>query len=542
MIPRHHHALIRLLPGLLVLLTGLLTGCGSGLPQGIKDQARNVPNQIKETAAFVEQQQKKYHTLTGSSDFQSIKHVAEKENWENQFNRAKDTLNRADRLFEDNLNPLIKQNNPNTVPEIQKQLHRIKNILVDAQQVSRIPLSRSALLFETIAKTAQYRADARKHARQISQTTREFKTGTIDKALADFPDNAQKINDRFAPFLAAERRSKNHLDRIETEYQKHTAGDKNTDYAAFADSTKALADDLKKLQGLEASLSKEIDQLYKSYTKILKDMKAAYHVTIMRESWDENSDYYMPELTRFQRDVSADVFEAVTADHLDAIAEITAGYGGSRLSNKIGSHWKALAINPGEQWPNRTHNAASFWVEDARETYYHKYILEENGQTTETDWQKVDASFYEANMAFLGMAILSKPYGVFESGRLTQAAPPGMAYVGNSQYGQWQEDKNGDRFWSWYGRYAFFSNLFFFPPFYYSYNSWHGWHNNYRYKKPYFGKTKKGFQKFGTFGTYVKKSPKFQSTNFAQSGGFRAQTASVRGANLRGGGPKTKGK
>jgi hypothetical protein len=156
----------------------------------------------------------------------------------------------------------------------------------------------------------------------------------------------------------------------------------------------------------------------------------------------------------------------------------------------------------------------------------------------------VDASFYDTNLEFLGMAILAKPYGVFEKDRIVQATPPGMACVGNAEYGEWKNNNQGNRFWSWYGKYAMFSMLFNSRPSYFGYNSWNGWNNNYRGNRPYFGKTQNGSQKFGTFGSSVKQSPKFQSTNFAKSGGFKSQTASVRGAgaNLRGGGPKSKGK
>jgi len=208
----------------------------------------------------------------------------------------------------------------------------------------------------------------------------------------------------------------------------------------------------------------------------------------------------------------------------------------------VGSLWKKLSINPGENWPGRNHNAASFWVEDSNETYFHKYLLEENGETQETDWEQVDASFYDANIDYLGMAILSKPYGMFEQDRLTQPTPPGMAYVGNDRYGEWKKDSQGNSFWSWYGKYALFSTLFGMRPSYYGYNSWNSWNNSYRGRQPYFGQTRNGFQKYGTAGAAVKQSPGFQSSSFAKSGGFKSQTASVRGAGLRGGGPKSKGK
>ena len=142
------------------------------------------------------------------------------------------------------------------------------------------------------------------------------------------------------------------------------------------------------------------------------------------------------------------------------------------------------------------------------------------------------------------MAILSKPYGVFEQDRITQATPPGMAYVGNDRYGEWKKDDTGNSFWSWYGKYALFSHLFFFPPSYFGYGGWNSWNNTYRNRQPYFGKTQNGNQGYGTRGSFVKQSPKYQSSNFSKTGGLKSQSASVRGdgAKLRGGGPKAKGK
>ena len=122
--------------------------------------------------------------------------------------------------------------------------------------------------------------------------------------------------------------------------------------------------------------------------------------------------------------------------------------------------------------------------------------------------------------------------------------PPGLANVGNPKYGEWKEDDNGNSFWSWYGRYAFFSHLFFYPPYYYPYGGWQGWHRNYRYKKPYYGTTKNGNRQYGTFGTQVKQSPKYRNSTFAKTGGFKSGPMGVRGAGsrTRGGGPGGKGK
>jgi hypothetical protein len=544
MVHKNKHRLITLIAGLTV--TGMvvaLTGCGSGLPKELKAQVRAIPASIKAGKSRVDQHKDQYRKLTKSPEFKSLERFALKENWAKNFQLAHDELLRAKQLYEKNLFPLVKKNKPELARQVKQQIARIKKVLQDAESLSRYPVSRFSKIKKTIGNAVVLQARAKQNAKEISLIADKIKTGPMEKAIADFPDLTGKINARFAPLAKLERQARDHSNVVATEYNRHTEGS-NANYAAFTDSAEALASGLEQARAFETKFTREINQLYSSYTKILKDMKVEYFVTIKRESWNENSDYYDPVSVTFQREVSPEVYEAITADNLDTIAEITAGFMGSRFTSHIGGLWKKLSINPTEQWPGRGHNAASFWVESSKEAYFHKYMLEENGETRLTGWEPVDASFYDANLEYLGMAILAKPYGVFEQDRLTQAAPPGMAYVGNSKYGEWKEDGKGDRFWSWYGKYAFFSSLFFFPPSYFHYNSWYGWRNNYRYQKPYFGRTKNGSQKYGTFGTYIKKSPRFQSTYFAKSGGFRTQTPSVRGAgpNLRGGGPKSKGK
>lgn len=522
----------------------LVSGCGPGLPKDLKNKAKAVPDTIETYGTRVEKNKERYKALAGSQQFKAFEIYASREDWPGYFTQAEAALARAKTLFDKELAPLVKQNRPEGAPKVRQQMDRIQMILADAQKLSALPVQRYSLIKESMENAHTLAQQAAADAKAVSRIKDRLQTDTLAKTLADFPDLAPDINARFAPVAALAQQSAAHLNTAAGEYERHTAGS-GADYAAFADSVAALAADHDRAKTLETAFKKETQELYTSYTKILKDMKETYFVTVKRESWNENSDYYDPRHAVFERQVSPETYGMLTAEDLDTIAAITPGFTGSRLSTSISdSIWKELAVNPTAQWPGRGHNAASFWVEDAKEVYHHKYILETNGETKETDWEQVDENVYFANLEYLGMAILSKPYGVFEKDRITEAAPPGMAYVGNPRYGKWQEDSSGDRFWSWYGKYAFFSSLFFFPPSYYSYNSWHGWNSSYRNRQPYFGKTSDGFQKYGTSGTVVKKSPTFQNTNFAKSGGFKSQTASVRGAGsgLRGGGPKSKGK
>lgn len=532
------------------ILTGLIfsaivfifSGCGQGLPKHLKAEAKSVADLIKQSKGVITSQKETYQKITKSPGFTTVESYAQDENWVLKFEMAKTELNRAADLYKNELIPLIKKNNPESVSKIRSRIVRIQKILENVHRHAAYPANRYAKIRNSMEKTHSLKSQASRDAQEIYSIVHELKTGSLAKAIDDFPDMSERIQKKFTPLSELDRQSRNHIQIVNAEFQNHGKGKAN--YAAFTDSVVTLAASVQDARSMKPEFSNKLKELYTSYTKVLKDMKEEYTVTIKRESWNENSDYYDPRFTTFQRQVDSQTYEAINADNVDTIASIAAGYFGSKFKNHIGSHWKALNIMPAENWTGRGHNAASFWVENAKEAYFHKYILENDGRTTETDWEKVKPSFYEKNFEYLGMAILAKPYGVFEEERMTRAAPPGMAYVGNPEYGEWKEDNNGERFWSWYGKYAFFSSLFFFPPFFYHYNSWYGWHNNYRYKQSYFGKTKKGFQQFGTYGSFVRTSPAFQNTSFAKSGGLKSQMASVRGASasIRGGGPKTKGK
>jgi len=57
----------------------------------------------------------------------------------------------------------------------------------------------------------------------------------------------------------------------------------------------------------------------------------------------------------------------------------------------------------------------------------------------------------------------------FEDSR-AEGGDVGSEYVGNSNYGEWRTNSNGNSFWHWYGQYAFFSMMFGNRPVYY--DSW----------------------------------------------------------------------
>ncbi len=529
--------------GLIFLFLALVfvSGCGQGLPDEIRTQAEIVKQNLKSTGDFIKAQKKKYDRLSASPDFSAMAGYASREKWDTAFANASTTLARAQQVYDQGLKVTIKQDKPEGEAQAQIQIKQVNSVIREARNQAQAPFERAARIKAAMTGTRAMETAALASAETILSKVQHLAQGPVAKAKEQFPGSEEKITARFAPFSKMADDAKANMDILKAQYQAHTAGD--ADYAAFVTAADAIEQAKKALDKAGPEFEKDLDQLYQSYTKILEDMKVEHYVTIHRESWDESSDYYNPGVVVFTALVSPGVFQALTQSNAESIADLRPGYNGmhTRVAPGLASAFKALNLDLTARWPDARHNAATFYLDSTQLKYFHKYLMVENAQTSETGWEAVDPFFYAQNLENLGMAILSKPYGEFEPD--PQAAPPGMAYVGNPAYGKWKKDENGNSFWSWYGKYAFFSNLFFFPAHHYSYGSWNRWNTDYRYKKPYYGQTQKGYT-FGSRGSRMQHSPRYQNSTFSKTGGFKTAPASVRGgaSGLRGGGPKSRGK
>jgi hypothetical protein len=131
---------------------------------------------------------------------------------------------------------------------------------------------------------------------------------------------------------------------------------------------------------------------------------------------------------------------------------------------------------------------------------------------------------------------------MFDEEVLREAAPPGMAFVGNPRYGQWESDGHGGRRWSWFESYLF-SRLMFGRNHYYHYGDWNRWNTGYRGRRAYYGR-RDDRNLYGTYGSHTRGSSRYASSTFGRSGGFKRERVSYRGSGPagRGGGPGSRGK
>jgi hypothetical protein len=157
--------------------------------------------------------------------------------------------------------------------------------------------------------------------------------------------------------------------------------------------------------------------------------------------------------------------------------------------------------------------------------YKHQYnVLIEKPDSVyvkKSDWVEVSDIFFNANVNNMGMEVASK-----KDGKLNKSAsPPGHSnYVGNEKYGKWRE-RDGNRFWEFYGKYAFMSSMFRMAMFPVRYSYWNNYHSNYYGRgRSYYGPTSNGRSMYGTNSNYTKSNNNSKWNN--KSSDFKSRVRS----------------
>lgn len=140
-------------------------------------------------------------------------------------------------------------------------------------------------------------------------------------------------------------------------------------------------------------------------------------------------------------------------------------------------------------------------------TYKHQYkvisLQDETPQEETTQWYEVSEQFFMINENNMGMEIAAKS----DDGKVSKtASPPGYSnYVGNPQYGQWN-NSGGSSFWEFYGKYAMMSSLFNMMT-YPAYRSHYtDYRSNYYGRKAYYGPKTSSGHTYGTKSAFARKT------------------------------------
>lgn len=292
-----------------------------------------------------------------------------------------------------------------------------------------------------------------------------------------------------------------------------------------------------------------------SYAKILADQRIRYYVYIGRTSWDESSDWTTDVNHQYtKREIDENTYLSLThweetqTEYFDnneslPIAKYYKGWTSERTDVDIATTtWSALNIDVTEEWPNRSHDQAEYYINGFEIVPEHIYIYERDGVFDSLhNWESVTLPFYYAHLGDIGMQIAGLKKGAGDSLQLqSSTVPAGFGYVGDKNYGTWEEEKKDSvthrstgRVWRFYPRYHYYSSYYDHP---YSYSQYDYWNTSHPRGAGYYGSTRTSSNDlYGTYGG--SNARRTFGNSFRKSSLYASQRQSF-GESLRDVGPK----
>jgi hypothetical protein len=487
----HKRFYFLLFPALLILLVGC------GIPKNFKEMANKTKQNLEAVEGEIASLKKGYGDFQNTDEYRSeFKIYAEREKWDDNFKKSSDELMHAKQVYSDEVSPILERDKKEEATQLTRQLGRVNKSIKTAQLLAK----------KTNHRIGELR-EAKKTAPQMIKKAEEItgSTNTLFGSLSDVAEKTKELHSgkktdvetQFAQFIKLHDDSNAALNVAQGELKK-----KLPDYARFTDSCSLISsnhDAMKKSGAQFSSRQKELDT---DYAKILDDMKVdiKYKKNIVKYEWDNWSDWDTTHVT-------VNRWEYINKAEYDSLM--------SRFGEEGGM------VDHGSDY--------EVYIEGLEDEYhyFHRYVYVKNNTKTTGDWEEVSEDFFEDHEDDLGMTLVSKPVGYYESEVIKQATPPGMAMVGNPKYGQWKKDpKTGDSFWEFYGKYMFWSNLLGGNRYYY--NDWNDWNRNYRGRTPYYGRD----EQWGSYGRYAQ--TRYRDRSAFKSGHIKVEKPSVRTAGAKG--------
>ncbi len=522
----------------------LLAACG-GIPRNEKNAAKALPDAITAAEATVRTRQTAF--TQGLRADAEIAGYVQRENVQAAFGRALVEGTRARRLYESEVQPILKRNDEKELPQLRTAVGRVNAAISSALATSNEPRTRFNRLLEAKRNSGTWPDQATRLA-ATAEADHAAASALVTRYQQSFPDKRAAIAARFGTGERTREQVRTGAQQVAEQAANRTAG-RPVDYAQFADGHTAVVTGQRELGTLRQTLARDLPSLDRAYSKVLVDMKADYTVCVSRTSWDEGYSDFPTETEHHYpcSQVSETAFDAAE-DFDDADADFVTHSSGWNKWNteftRIGDStavteqlWRELNLEPRASWPQGD-NSATFWVRETLPRYYHRYSIIENGGRRDGGWVLVTPELYEEHWDDLGMAIVEKPYGAFEDEAVTTAAPAGMALVGNSRAGEWRTGSNGSSFWFWYPLFMNSYGRDYGPGWNgYTRSEWDDYNRRRREGEGYYGT---GSRTYGSAGSATQTGP-LRGSDFARRGGFQEAAADVRtaGPSGRSGGPQS---
>jgi len=496
----------------------VLAACVSvacGLPARTRDAAQRTAAAIDAENSDIARKEAAYRTFAASDAYARYRIYAERERWPGQFEYARAKTAAAKTTYDRYVAPLLQKNDSRDDYAVDLQTSRINRLINEARAYADTPQRRRQYVDQVAGSYARLLQESR-HNSDASKAALASVLAEREKARGAFPARDADIQKRIQPVqkLADEAALANQ--KVSLEAANADAG-RTTDFVVLGDNAQLVSRNAGTIQEDARTVDGQLKSLSSSYSRALADMKAVYYITVMRWAWNEDADN--PSIHTYtypRREITGETFDFFNSlpESLPYIARLKSGWFGStnlQTNDRVpAARWSALGISPQDQWISRDDTAEYGFQLSA--DYFHKYLITENGETHETDWQKVDETMFENHVDDLGMDIVTKPFGAFEDEKITNPTPAGMAFVGNPRYGQWQTDDRGTSFWAWYGAYRLFGDLLGArgQPYSYRRDEWDTWSTRYR-GQPYYGEDKDKRERYGTGGYVVGSSNRWAS-------------------------------
>ena len=510
------------------ILAAAVSLAGCGLPSADRQKAESAASQVEEQRKAVSDAQSDLDDLAQDSFFGPF---VRRENPGDSFKQAGAALDEAKKRYQTKVVPILEADKSEDVAKLRAELKPIKAEIGKASQLIKKPAeSRDRLAKAREEFQRRATADAAQLVSESGDLVDGMRVtlgrlqGSVDEAAKNHPSRAADISAFATSGATIYSEAQDGLDKAKSA-SAEGSGD------AVGDHSMTVKHCAEHLNLLSENTAGQLKELGASYSKTLIDMRADFYVIVRRLSW--SSRYDRPPLHNYDyaaRKVPEDVYDYFDKLNVDPLAKYRRRANYLRLSGGVDAdRWKAIRIDPNLDWTHQRDDEAEFWIQKFQEAYFHKYAVVRDGERQETDWIPVSEAFFYAHINDLGMDIEAKPYGSFESEKITEATPPGMAYVGNPRYGRWESDGRGGRRWGFFETYLFYHLIFGGRRHYYGYNTWNTWGSDYRGRRPFYGGTQTA-PLYGSRGRVTQTAPRYQGSAFAGSGGFRRASASVRGA------------
>lgn len=476
--------------------------------------------------------------VKAADDWVFLQPYAQEESWSQKLVSASEDLQEAQTIYDQEITPIVDRDHKEDVDRLAKFVNQAVELVSSSTTQARYPEQRIQLILASRENKEAYFTTSKSLASQSQDAVETFVRTAGDKAKAyskkqeDIEEKIQEAQNRLANLMA----------EAETIAQQYQAT--RTDYAVYADAFVDVKKQQNLLQGYLEANRTLLDQLDRTYVKVLQDQKADYFIVIGRANWCNGE--YCGNGTQMRypaTSVDEDTFEYFDTLNQDLIATRSSGWGSPSFNLKIPqARWDALGVSPTYNWDS-SKNQAEYWIDSMQTKTYHQYAIIEDGEVTQTDWTPVPQATYWEHYNNLGMAIATKPKGFYESELKTEPEPVGMAMIadpemvngeptGANEYGEWRQS-GGNSFFYYYGMYRIFGD--FMGTSRYGYNDWNGYRRG--RGQAYYGRN----NEYGTYGSSTYSNSRYQNSSFAKRNPgamTQARTGRTGGASsIRGAGP-----